>query len=255
VRSLAVLGNLSRDVVDGGPPRAGGAPFYAAQALRATGSRAHIATKCAPADRPLVQRLVALGLPVTWHPAASTAAFTFTYEDGERRMAVDELGEPWTPTEARRDARAAWVHVAPLVRSDFPAETVAALARAARVSFDGQGLVRPARTGPLVLDDDFDPELLRHVRVLKLAEEEAEVVGDLAALGVPEVVVTLGARGSLVRWRGREERVAAQPPRRVRDPTGAGDAFAVVYLTARATGHAPPAAARRASQVVAGLLR
>jgi sugar/nucleoside kinase (ribokinase family) len=255
VRSLAVLGNLSRDVVDGGPPRAGGAPYYAAQALRAIGFPARIATKCAPRDRAFVRQLAALGVPVSWRPAASTAGFTFSYEDGDRRMVVDELGEPWSPREAREAGRADWVHVAPLARSDFPAETVAALARGARVSFDGQGLVRPGRTGPLELDAEFDPELLRHVRVLKLAEEEAEVVGDVTALGVPEVVVTLGARGSLVWWGGKLERVPAQPARQVSDPTGAGDAFAVVYLSARTLGYRPAAAARRAAQVVAGLLR
>ncbi|MEX2647144.1 MAG: hypothetical protein WD249_12855, partial [Gaiellaceae bacterium] len=74
MRSLAVLGNLSRDVVDGGPPRAGGAPYYAAQALRVIGFPARIATKCAPGDRGLVRQVAALGVPVSWRPAASTAS-------------------------------------------------------------------------------------------------------------------------------------------------------------------------------------
>lgn len=254
MRSLAVLGNLSRDVVDGGTPRVGGAPYYAAQALRVIGFPGRIATKCAPPDRGLLRQVAALGVPVSWRPAATTAGFTFSYVNGGRSMVVDELGEPWTPREAREAGRADWVHVAPLARTDFPVETVSALARGSRVSFDGQGLVRPGRTGPLELDAEFDPELLRHVRVLKLAEEEAEVIGDVTSLGVPEIVVTLGARGSLVWWRGRLEPVPAQPAR-VSDPTGAGDAFAVVYLSARVVGYQPAAAARRASQVVAGLLR
>jgi sugar/nucleoside kinase (ribokinase family) len=38
------------------------------------------------------------------------------------------------------------------------------------------------------------------------------------------------------------------------DPTGAGDAFAAAYLVSRSTGHAPTAAARRATALVAGLL-
>ena len=75
-----------------------------------------------------------------------------------------------------RDA-GGWVHVAPLLRSDFPAETLAALARGRRLSFDGQGLVRASEPGPLRLDADFDPAMLEHVQILKLAEEEAEVVG------------------------------------------------------------------------------
>ncbi len=40
--------------------------------------------------------------------------------------------------------------------------------------------------------------MLEHVQILKLAEEEAEVVGAVDKLGVPEVLVTYGERGSLV---------------------------------------------------------
>ena len=98
--------------------------------------------------------------------------------------------------------------------------------------------------------DGFDPELLRHVWILKLAEEEAAIVGDV---NVPERVVTLGSRGSIVYADGRETRVPARPLGR--DPTGAGDAFATAYLVSRAAGHSPAAAARRATSVVGACLR
>jgi sugar/nucleoside kinase (ribokinase family) len=257
---LAIVGNLSRDVVDGGPPRVGGGTYYAAQALRLIAFPARIATKCAPADRDLVQRLAALGLPVSWRPAASTASFAFSYDGDERRMTVEELGEPWSPREAGEAAGgAAWVHAAALARSDFPAATLAALARGRRLSLDGQGLVRIPRTGPLELDAGFDRDLLRHVRILKLAEEEAGVLealeeDGLRALGVPEIVVTRGARGSVVWWRGGLETVAARPAGALADPTGAGDAFAASYLAARALGYKPRGAAKRASFVVSTLL-
>ena len=117
-------------------------------------------------------------------------------------------------------AGARWVHAGALARSDFPAETMAELARGRRVSLDGQGLVRPARTGPLELDADFDPEVLRHVTILKLAEEEAEALlgGEptedaLRELGVPEVLVTFGSLGSLVLANGQLERVDARRDR------------------------------------------
>jgi sugar/nucleoside kinase (ribokinase family) len=261
VRRLAIAGNLSLDRVDGAPPRPGGAPFHAARALRALGRPALVAAKCAEADREaLLPPLVRLGLPVLWLAGDSTAAFSFRYERDRRVMEIDALGSPWTPDDVRRLEQAEWVHVGALARSDFPAATLAALAREQRVSFDGQGLVRPERTGPLELDAGYDPEVLRHVSILKLAEEEAQaLVGDpkeavLASLGVPEVVVTLGSRGSLVLADGRLERVAAEPVEGVVDPTGAGDAFAAGYLAARAGGDAPGAAARRATALVAGLL-
>lgn len=261
MRPLAVVGNLSRDLIDGAPPRAGGAPFHAARALRVLGRPALVGAKCADTDRDsLLTPLVRLGLPVLWRGGSSTATFSFRYEGDRRMMEVKALGDPWTAADLHGLERADWVHVGALARSDFPAETLAALARDRRLSFDGQGLVRPARTGPLELDAEYDPEVLRHVSILKLAEEEAQtLVGEpdedgLRSLGVPEVVVTLGSAGSLVLADGKLERVPARAVRAEVDPTGAGDAFIVVYLASRSTGHAPAAAARRATALVAGLL-
>jgi sugar/nucleoside kinase (ribokinase family) len=260
VRPLAVVGNLSRDLVDGSPPRAGGAPFHAARALRVLGKPALVGAKCAHSDRDsLLTPLVQLGLPVLWRGGSSTAAFSFRYEGDRRLMVVEALGDPWGPADLHGLERADWVHVGALARSDFPAATLAELARDRRVSFDGQGLVRPERTGPLKLDPDYDPDVLRHVSILKLAEEEARtLVGEpnesaLRSLGVPEVVVTLGSEGSLVLADGKLEKVPAQAAGEV-DPTGAGDAFSAVYLASRSSGHAPAAAARRATALVAGLL-
>ena len=167
-------------------------------------------------------------------------------------MTVEHLGNPWTPDDAEILAPGAWVHVAPLLRSDFPAETLAAIARGRRLSFDGQGLVRAAELGPLKLDANFDPALLEHVQILKLAEEEAEVIGAVDTLGVPEVLVTYGERGSRVYYKGRSEKVGAWPI--ATDPTGSGDAFSAAYLAGRAQGLAPVSAARQATGVVAALL-
>ena len=263
---LGVIGNLSRDIVGRAPPRIGGGPYYAARSLRLLSRRAALAVRCSRDDRAaFLPKLAALGIPVTWRACSTTTAFSFHYEGEARSMRVEAVGDPWTPEDVRgwvRDAlgRADWVHAAPLLRSDFPAETLAELARDRRVSFDGQGLVRRPEVGPLQLDAEYDSDVLRSISILKLAEEEAQVlVGEvdeasLASLGVPEVVVTLGSRGSLVLAEGRLERVAARPAKDRVDPTGAGDAFAAAYLAGRAGGHPPLASARRATALVSELL-
>jgi sugar/nucleoside kinase (ribokinase family) len=253
VPRLALVGNLSRDVVDGGPPRVGGGAYYAARAWRALGARATIYTRCGPEERVAYsRRLSSVGLPVVMLPGTATTAFSFYYVDSVRVMTVEHTGDSWTPADAHRVAPGAWVHVAPLLRSEFPTETVAALARGRRLSFDGQGLVRAAELGPLRLDAQFDRTLLRHVQILKLAEEEAEVIGAVDRLGVPEVLVTYGPNGSRVLYEGRWERVGAWPI--ASDPTGSGDAFSAAYLAGRSVGLAPVSAARRATAVVSAML-
>ena len=267
MRPVAVVGNLAIDFVEGAPERVGGGAFHCGRALRLLHTPARLVTKCAAADRArLLPPVAALGLPVSSQGGESTVAFGMTYDGDVRTMEVLTLGDPWTPEEARgwvgeALARVEWLHVAPLLRSDFPAETLRELARGRRLSYDGQGLVRPARTGPLVLDRDFDPELLRYISVLKLADDEAETLfggepseSDLQALGVPEVIVTQGSRGALVFSGGRTTHIPAQPLSGNVDPTGAGDAFSAAYLSARNGGHAPVPAARRAGALVAGLI-
>jgi sugar/nucleoside kinase (ribokinase family) len=253
VPPLALVGNLSRDVVDGDPPRIGGGPYYAAVAWRAYGTRGTIYTRCGPEDRvAFTQHLTDLGEPVVSLEGTTTTTFSFYYEGDVRIMTVEQAGDVWTPTDIELIPPGAWVHVAPLLRSDFPAETLAALARERVVSFDGQGLVRAPELGPLRLDADFDPAMLEHIQILKLAEEEAEVVGAIDTLGIPEVLVTYGGRGSRVYFEGRSVRVGAWPV--PTDPTGSGDLFSAGYLAARCEGLAPFASAERAAELVRSLL-
>ena len=251
---IALLGNLSRDVLPGTQPRVGGGSYHGARALHRLRVAARVVARCAVDDKAqLLPPLVRLGTPVRYVEGATTATFEFSYHGDRREMRVDAIGDTWLPADLPALPPAIrWVHVAPLFRSDFPAETLAALGARRRISFDGQGLVRVPETGALRLDADFDPDVLRHVWVLKLADDEAEVIGDIGALPVREILVTHGSRGSTVHVGGQSEFVPAHPI--AGDPTGAGDAFATAYIVARNAGFAPVGAARRATAVVASLL-
>ncbi len=147
MRPLGVIGHLSRDVVAGGEARIGGGPWHAARALRALGQEAVVLAKCGPDERaPYSRRLAALGLPAAVVGDGPTTAFSFSYDaELHRTMAVEAIGEPWREDElpARLLRRVEWLHLAPLLRGDFPPEVVERLARGRRLLFDGQGLVRP----------------------------------------------------------------------------------------------------------------
>jgi sugar/nucleoside kinase (ribokinase family) len=265
VRPAAVIGNVARDVVDGSAPRVGGGVYYGAHGLRLIGAPARVVTKCEEADRQLLIRpLLAVGVPVAWRASSATAGFVLRYEGDRRTTEIAQVGEPWTVADVTGWAGAAlrgatWVHLAALSRTDFPPETVAALAAGRRLALDGQGVLRPAREGPVVPDKEFDSRLLGHLTLLKLAEDEAETLLDrvdeqaLRELGVPEVLVSLGSRGALLYARGRLQRVPVRPLSNV-DPTGAGDVLGASYVACRALGQPPAVAARRAVEATSAFL-
>jgi sugar/nucleoside kinase (ribokinase family) len=262
VSRLGVVGLVSLDRVDGGIPRLGGAPWYAARVLRLLDHPAVLVTRLAAEDSH--RGLHSLGLPVAWRAAPTTITFRIENAADRRAMELEERGEGWSLGDAEgwvREALAGcdWVHAGALAGDDFSPEVLAALRRGRRLSFDGQGLARSSSVGPLTLGSDYDAELLRHIDFLKLSQEEADALGigfeerALRSLGVAEIVVTLGSRGSIVYADGLAEHIPARPLA-VPDPTGAGDQFTAAYLVYRSRRHSPVSAARLAAGVVHSLL-
>jgi sugar/nucleoside kinase (ribokinase family) len=260
--TIAALGHLTRDVVAGTEPRPGGGVFYATRAFAHLGADAHSVAACsAEHHAELFPPLAAFGVPVTWRPSSTTTEYSFHYEGDTRIMRQEAVGDPWLPDHAVAAAGdATWVDVCALVRTDFPPATLAALAhRGHRLLIDAQGLVRTAALGPLRCDGDIG-DVLRHVTGLKLNDEEALILTGtsdpeaLRSLGVREVVLTLGSRGSVVVTGDLVEHVPAVEIDSTVDPTGAGDTFTVAYLLERVGGAEPVEAAREASEVVASFL-
>ena len=149
-----------------------------------------------------------------------------------------------------------------LLRSHFDASAADALARGGRrLLLDAQGITRVAEIGPLREDAEIDRSLLRELTVLKLNEEEGELLAGglelehLQTLGVPEVVLTLASRGARVVAGGVMAAVDPRPGATGPvDPTGAGDAFSLVYVDGRVNGLDPAAAAVRAARDVIELI-
>ena len=186
--------------------------------------------KCGePERRSYLRRLAALGLPVSLSAAGETTSFSFRYDaEGTGRCAVDAIGEPWSegdePERALR--RVEWVHVAPLLRGDFPLEALERIARRRRVLLDGHG-PRPrapssarsrstaTSTARSCVTSRSSSSRRRRRRDPRRGELE-----ELRELGVPEVVVTFGAGGSLVLTRDAAVRVPARPVARRPDRGG-----------------------------------
>ncbi|WP_198290973.1 PfkB family carbohydrate kinase [Mycobacterium sp. 155] len=262
VPGVTVLGNLAIDIIDGSSPSPGGCASFAGVALESAAGMRHIVAMGAEADHELFDGVLdRFGSMVRFLPADRTSGFRLDYDDTDhRRMSVDALGPVWTPADVDTvDPQTTWIHLAPLLRTDFPAATLAHLAaRGHRIAYDGQGLVRADRLGPLVQDRNFSPDLLRHLDMLKLAEDEAVIVADgpfdaamAERLGVPEIVVTYGSEGCDVYADGAVVRVPAAWRVMGVQGTGAGDMFTACYVANRAVGADPWRAAELASELVA----
>jgi hypothetical protein len=106
---VAVVGNVSRDVVDGGSPTPGGCPEFAAAALRRLGHEGQIVTRFAPADARLFEDL---GPGVTVLSAASTSGFALDYAGTSASWLLDPVDAARAATrlggELLRERRRAW---------------------------------------------------------------------------------------------------------------------------------------------------
>jgi len=265
---LTLIANVALDRVNRGPWTCGGCPAFAPYAFAHLHAGGVINAACADEDLGLF-RASCTDDSVTFRfkPAEATTRFDLNYfgEFGETRsMVVHTVGHAWSESDIDRlEIDTDWVHLAPLLRSDFPAPTVARLAaRGHRIAYDGQGLVRVPQIGELTLDARYDPELIRHLTVLKLSEDEIAVLaaehGRESVLdtlsAIPELILTLGFRGAEIHSAGTVSHVA--PDRVISDvqTTGAGDAFMIAYLIGRHRGDGPAGAAAVGANIAAEML-
>jgi sugar/nucleoside kinase (ribokinase family) len=265
---LTLIANVALDRVNRGPWTRGGCPTFAPYAFARLQARGVINAACADEDLATFRELESKGsVSFRFKRVATTTRFDLDYS-GEfsdtRSMVLYSIGHRWSEEDIDAlEIDSEWVHLAPLVRTDFSVATVARLAaRGHRIGYDGQGLVRVPQVGELTLDARYDPEMLRHVTALKLSEDETAVVASepgreraLERLShIPELLLTHGSRGAEVRSDGTLSQVA--PDQVVADvqTTGAGDVFMIAYLIGRARDLAPGAAAALGANVAATML-
>jgi sugar/nucleoside kinase (ribokinase family) len=265
---LTLIANVALDRVNHGPWTCGGCPTFAPYAFDHVHARGVINAACADEDLAMFRALEADGsVSFRFKRVGATTRFDLDYsgEFGDTRsMVLHTIGHTWSEADIDRlEIDSEWVHLAPLLRSDFPVATVARLAaRGHRVAYDGQGLVRVPQIGELTLDARYDPQLLRHLTVIKLSEDETAVVASehgrehaLQKLSdIPELLLTHGSRGAEIRAGGTLSHVA--PDRVVADvqTTGAGDVFMIAYLIGRARDLTPTTAATLGAEVAAAML-
>lgn len=215
--------------------RAGGAPT---RMLLALGDDAF----AAPLEASLRVAGVALDL-VRVDDVATGTAFICLADDGENAITV----APGANARLRAGHLPALDGIGLLLMQlESPIESVEAWARAAQTA--GVRVVlnaAPARALPPSLLALLDVLIVNEGELAAITGVRDDIATALAALDVPRVIVTLGARGCCARDGGEVRMQAAFPVEPV-DTTGAGDTFCGVLVAALADGVALADAMRRA---------
>ena len=241
----------------------GGVPYYAGLAYRTLGLDSAVVTLLAETDMDFcLGDLRAAGMHVSVLPSPVTTAFENTYRGarsaGARTQRVSAVADPFSADDVV-DIRGRYVHLGPLTSGDMPLSVFEAARRNfADVVLDVQGCLRRIEGGEVVRSAWADMAAgLACVNILKASRGEATFLtgcddpaaasGALAAYGPREVIVTLGAEGSIVWCAGVVHRIPSVPARAAVDPTGCGDTYLAAYVALRRDGAAPEAAGAFAS--------
>ncbi|MEH6420059.1 ribokinase [Pseudomonas sp. CGJS7] len=215
--------------------RAGGA---ATRMLLALGDDAHA--------EPIEQSLRAAGvdLSIRRSDRATGTAFICVSDSGENAITV----APGANAALRGDDLPAldgvsWL----LLQLETPLDAVQAWAQRARAAGVKVALnAAPAHALPAGLLDCVDLLIVNEGELAALTGIADDLDAAVAAVQVPQLIVTLGANGCLARIDGQRLRQDAFAVEAV-DTTAAGDTFCGALIAALAGGAAPAAALRRAS--------
>ncbi len=174
----------------------------------------------------------------------TTTHFELTYNKdfSERTLKLTGRGYPINIDDIPKDLHAKAIHIAPIA-NEISIETVERLKGCCDVlSVDPQGFLRSFdEKGNVTQSLQADKRILSLINIYKSSQDEIFALTGQSDLkraikavhdfGVGTVIVTMGAKGSLLSVEGAHYIVPACKSAVLVDPTGAGDVFIGAFLT------------------------
>jgi len=227
----------------------GGTAYYFAKALKNfnhTGFK--LVTSLGKSEMSTVDELRGEGIDVEVIPSRRTVYFENKYGENtdDRTQRVLAKADPFT-NEKLQNIKARIFHLGTLTADDFSLDVIKELSARGLVSVDVQGYLRRIN-GEQVVPVDYEEkrEAMKYISILKANEMEMEVLTDtadpkkaariLASWGCPEVILTLGEKGSLIYSENTFYQIDAFPSQEIVDATGCGDTYMAGYLYKRSQG-------------------
>jgi sugar/nucleoside kinase (ribokinase family) len=173
-----------------------------------------------------------------------TTCFELSYnvDLSDRVLKLKSKGAPINLADVPADLQAKAIHIAPIA-NEVSFEVVEHLKHCADVlSLDPQGLLRSFdEAGNVTENASIDTRIFSLINIYKSSQNEiytltgeSELKPAIKAIhdvGVETVIVTMGAKGSVLSVEGAQYNIAACSSQVVVDPTGAGDVFIGGFLT------------------------
>ena len=173
-----------------------------------------------------------------------STCFELKYNEdlSDRVLKLKSKGEPISLADVPSDLQAKAIHIAPIA-NEVSVEVVEHLKQCADVlSIDPQGLLRSFDEAGNVNENAMvDTTIFSLINIYKSSQNEiykltgeSELKPAMKAIhdvGVETVIVTMGAKGSILSVEGAQYNIAACPSQVLVDPTGAGDVFIGGFLT------------------------
>jgi sugar/nucleoside kinase (ribokinase family) len=173
-----------------------------------------------------------------------STCFELKYNEdlSDRVLKLKSKGSPISLADVPADLQAKAIHIAP-IDNELSVEVVEHLKQCADVlSIDPQGLLRSFDEAGNVTENAYvDSTIFSLINIYKSSQieiykltGETELKPAMKAIhdvGVETVIVTMGAKGSVLSVEGAQYNIAACPSQVLVDPTGAGDVFIGGFLT------------------------
>ncbi len=181
---------------------------------------------------------------VTKHAGEPNTCFELTYSQdlSERTLKLRGKGTPISVADVPEDFHSKAIHIGPIA-NEVSYELVERLKACGDIlSLDPQGLLRTfTEQGDVAENATVDNRIFSLINIYKSSQNEifaltgeTELKPAIKAIhdvGVETVIVTLGAKGSVLSVEGAQYDIGVCPSQVLVDPTGAGDVFIGGFLT------------------------
>jgi len=257
---IVTVGHFAIDFVKlparvGTKPTLGGPPTYVSLAAKKLGANVSVISKVGRnfPDKYL-QFLESRGVNLSGlkkDKNALTTSFLLNYGlSGERELVLRNRAPLIEADDVPDDLNSKAVHIAPIA-NEIPHKTLLKLqASDSVVSLDPQGFVRKFKEdGKVYLGQPEDSYFLKKINVFKSSCNEAkaitgqsdpvDIVEKLHERGINIILITRGAKATLLFAEDKMFLVPSAKPRVTVDTTGAGDVYIGAFLTAFVRGEEP----------------